>query len=132
MEVPMEHLHEKIHEEAHEQGHKPEGNWILRVAFSTSIVSVLSALTSLFAGHFGNEAMIEQIRSADQWAYYQAKGMRSEIKMATNKLLTAQGLAADTSDLARVDEYTKDQVVIRTEAEKLKTGAQVYLAQHNQ
>ena len=130
MEVPMEHLHEKIHEEAHAQEHKPEGNWIVKVALSTAIVSVLAALTSLFAGHFANEAMIEQIRASDQWAFYQAKGIKAEVKSATAKLLTAQGHAAEAEDATKIEEYKKEQIEIKSEAEHLQAESKAHLAHH--
>src|SRR5258708_37979306 len=88
IEVPTEHLHEQIHEAAHESRER----WMVYAAVSTALMAVLAALGSLFAGHHSNEALIEQIRSSDQWAYYQAKGIKYEITVALNKPIeTATG-----------------------------------------
>ncbi|NJE11498.1 DUF4337 family protein, partial [Thermococcus sp. MAR1] len=76
IEVPTEHLHETIKEKAEALG---EGNWLMGVAISTALMAVFAALGSLFAGHHSNEALIEQIHASDQWAYYQAKGIKAEI-----------------------------------------------------
>src|ERR1041385_8033367 len=73
-EVPTEHLHEEINERA-----KEGKRWSLYVAISTAFMAVLAAIAALMAGHYSNEALIEQIKASDQWAYYQAKGIKAEI-----------------------------------------------------
>src|ERR1039458_4291012 len=85
LEVPTEHLHEKIHEAAEESKER----WILFVALSTAVIAVLAAIAGLMGGHHSNEALIDQIKSSDQWALYQAKGIKSEINAATAKILSA-------------------------------------------
>src|SRR5882724_4869295 len=86
IEDATEHLHEKIHEEAHEAAHSQRDKWILTVALFTALVSVLAALTGLLSGHHENESLIAQIRASDQWNFYQAKGIKSEIVSATIKV----------------------------------------------
>jgi len=51
-------------------------------AVSTALMAVFAALGSLTAGHHSNEALIAQIKASDTWAYYQAKGIKSEIAEA--------------------------------------------------
>ncbi len=75
MEVPTEHLHEHIKEKAEESRER----WTMYAAVSTAFMAVFAALGSLTAGHHSNEALIEQIRSSDQWSLYQAKGIKYEI-----------------------------------------------------
>ena len=72
IEVPTEHLQEQLNEATKES----EENWILKVALTAAILAVFAAITALMAGHFANEAMIEQLKASDQWAYYQAKGIK--------------------------------------------------------
>src|ERR1019366_5997468 len=79
IEVPTEHLNEAINEKA-EELRESESRWILFVAISTALMAVLAALSSLFAGHHSNEALIQQIKASDQWAYYQAKSIKAEIR----------------------------------------------------
>lgn len=75
MEVPTEHLQEHIKEKA-EEGRE---RWSMYAAVSTALMAVFAALGSLTAGHHSNEALIEQIKSSDQWSLYQAKGIKYEI-----------------------------------------------------
>ncbi len=74
-EVPLENLHEEIHHRA-EHGGEP---WISWVALSTAILAVLAAIAGLLSGMHANEAMMSQIESSDQWAYYQAKGIKAAV-----------------------------------------------------
>src|SRR5467141_4581849 len=74
-EVPLEHLHEEIHHHAEHTGEK----WISWVALSTAILAVLAAIAGLLSGSHANEAMMSQIEAADQWAFYQAKGIKAAV-----------------------------------------------------
>ena len=71
-EVPTEHLHEQIHEAAEHSRQR----WTLGVALSSALLAGFAAVASLMAGHEANEAMLSQISSANQWNYYQAKGIK--------------------------------------------------------
>src|SRR6266404_3178985 len=84
-EVPTEHLHEHIHEQAH--GHGPKIKWVMGVALSSALLAALAAVSSLMAGHHVNEAMIDQIRSSDQWSFYQAKGVKAAVLSSKLELL---------------------------------------------
>jgi membrane glycosyltransferase len=117
IEVPTEHLHEAIEEKAKEN----ESNWAMYVAISTALVAVFAALASLFAGHHSNEALIEQIKSSDQWAYYQAKGIKAEIKaIAMN----------GNSDTVAVEKYKKEQEQIKEKAEAGEKLSEFHLSKH--
>lgn len=48
IEVPTEHLHETLHEKAHGDGDP----WLLRVALSAAMLSVLAAIAATVAGHY--------------------------------------------------------------------------------
>jgi hypothetical protein len=87
-EVPTEHLHESIHEKIEEAEHKiKKKGWTIYLAVSTAFMAVLAAVSSLQAGHHSNEAMVSQIKASDQWAFYQAKGIKAGIieNMLLNK-----------------------------------------------
>lgn len=73
-EVPTEGLSEKINEQA-----EKEKDWSFYIAISTALIAVLAAISSLLAGHHSNEALIEQIKASDQWAFYQAKGIKADV-----------------------------------------------------
>ena len=112
IEVPTEHLHEQLHESAE----KNEENWILKVALTAALLAVFAAITSLLAGHYANEAMIEQIRASDQWAYYQAKGIKSAVLENKIDMLHNMGKEASPKDLEKASQYKEDQKEIDKKA----------------
>lgn len=114
IEVPTEHLHEAIKERAE------EGKWFMQVAISTAIIAVFAAIAGLMAGHHSNEALIERIKASDQWSYYQAKGIKGEIK----------GLSATAKDSAAVLKYKNEQVEIKKEAEHDEQLSEAHLSKH--
>src|SRR6266851_815146 len=95
IEVPVEHLHEAIHEEAHKEhggGHaQGGGGFIMQVALSSALIAVCAAVSALMAGHYANEAMIEEIKASDTWAFYQAKGIKAAVLTGKMELLTGLG-----------------------------------------
>lgn len=138
-EVPMEHLNEKIEEAVHEQSHGTHAetggggmmsSWIGRVALTTAIISVLSAITSLMAGHFESEAMLEQIKASDQWAYYQAKGIKSEIYAARNDVYVANGKEPSKEIEAKIEKYKEEQADIKKDADKETKMSEEHLHRH--
>lgn len=108
MEVPTEKLHETIEEKVEEAVKESEKGWSMYVAISTALIAVLAAISALLAGHHSDEAVIEEIKASDQWAYYQAKGIKAEIKS-----LEITGGKADSSAF---DKYKSDQDDIKKKA----------------
>jgi hypothetical protein len=125
MEVPTEHLHEHINEHA---GHSKD-KWSMYLAVSTAIMAVMAAFGSLLAGHHSNEALISQIRSSDQWAYYQAKGIKYEILHSTIRL-DKEGAEADRikADMAK---YKTEQAEITAKANEFEKESEIHLQKHN-
>lgn len=120
IEVPTEHLHEAINEKA-EEGREHGSSWNMYVAISTALVAVFAAIAGLLAGHHSNEALISQIKSSDQWAYYQAKGIKAEVK----------GLAVnDPTAATAVAKYKKEQEEIKQKAEEEEKLSEFHLSHH--
>jgi hypothetical protein len=79
-EIETEKLQEEIHEEI-----EREGVGLLRaIALSTALFAALAAVAALKAGATVNEALVLkteatrlQAEASDQWAYYQAKGIKA-------------------------------------------------------
>ena len=127
LEVPTEHLHEKIHEEAQESKEK----WIMFVALSTAFIAVLAALAGLMGGHHSNEAMMDQIKSSDQWAVYQAKGIKAEINASTAKILAATtGKEASPENKAKVARYETEKDSIKHNAVHFQESSETHLEKH--
>src|SRR6478672_9322706 len=75
IEVPIEKIQEDINHAAH-HADSASAKMMNRAALLSAFLAVFAAISALFAGHYANEAMIEQIQSSDQWSYYQAKGIK--------------------------------------------------------
>lgn len=122
-EVELDALHERMHEEA-----EREGTRLLRiVALSTAILAAFAAVASLQAGATVNEALVLkteatqfQSRASDQWAYYQAKG----VKEAVTRGMTVSYLAAGKTPPAALDStaarYAVQQTQIAATAQQLE------------
>ncbi|MBN9379478.1 MAG: DUF4337 domain-containing protein [Chitinophagaceae bacterium] len=127
MEVPTEHLHEEIKEKAEEQKEK----WTLYVALSTAFMAVLAAIAGLLAGHHANEALVERVKASDQWGYYQAKNLKSEIAGSTDRILHTLAPNASVQDhhddLAR---YEKEKETIKKTAEEAEKNSEWHLSRH--
>src|SRR3954464_8382462 len=125
-EVPTEHLHEHIHEHAH--GTKIK--WVMGVALSSALLAAFAAVSALMAGHHVNEAMIEQIRSSDQWNFYQAKGVKAAVLGSKIELL--QGLEKEPSekDKEKLAEYKKEQEEIMKDAKEKEHASHHHLSTH--
>jgi hypothetical protein len=127
IEVPTEHLHEELEHAAH---HSQE-RWIMMVALTAALLSVLAAITALFASHYANEAMIEQIQASDQWAFYQAKGIKSAVLESKMELLNQMGKEADVKDSKNAERYKDEQKDIKKDATEKQENSARYLVQHN-
>ncbi|MBI5886512.1 MAG: DUF4337 domain-containing protein [Deltaproteobacteria bacterium] len=51
--------------------------WVTWVALTTAAVAVLTAFTTLFMGKYSSRTMLYQAQESDQWAFYQAKSIKS-------------------------------------------------------
>src|SRR5438093_11592256 len=124
-EVPTEHLHEHMEHAAH--GGEP---WIMGVALSSALIAALAAIASLLAGANANEAMIDQMRAADQWNYYQAKGVKANVLASKMELLSALGKEPEKKDADKLATYKKEQETIKSTAEEKEAGSEHHLHTH--
>jgi hypothetical protein len=121
-EVPLENLNEEIHHQAEHGGER----WISWVALSTALLAVLAALAALLSGEHANEAMMSQIESSDQWAYYQAKGIKAAVLDAKMSL---SGAAAE-EDQKKAERYQEEQKEIQEKANEKQNEAKSNFHQH--
>jgi len=124
-ESPVERLSEDLHEEAQ---HARE-SWLRGSALLSALLAVIAAVASLKSGHAINTSMLAQIQAAEQWNYYQAKGLKLMLVETEQTLLQQLGkpLAADSQ---RLQKYQAEQEAIKTKAEALAESAQRHLEQH--
>ncbi len=126
IEPPTEHLHEQINEGA-EHGKE---HWMVWVALSTAVLAVLAAIASLFANYHSDEALVSQIKSSDQWSYYQSKGIKTLVLSSTGTLLQALGKPVPSQSEDKVRENKAEQEHIRKEALVLAAESQHHIAIH--
>ncbi len=123
IEIPTEHLHEVIKEKTEELLKSGEGKLSMYIAVCTAIMAVLAAMAGLLAGHHSNEALINQIKASDQWAFYQAKSIKAEIRQTQSSVT---GIAAAKSPA----ESKKEEEEIKKAAEKFEKLSEEELIKH--
>lgn len=125
IEVPLEKAQEEIHEHA-----MHSGGWISRVALSSALFAVVAAIAALLAGHHSNEAMIDQIRAANFWSYYQSKSIKNSLLNSKVDILLAQGKHASEKDEEKLKEYKKEMEEITREAKEREEASEKHLHLH--
>ena len=119
-EVPIEGLSDQINERAEKEIAARE-RWSFYIAISTALMAVLAAVSSLVAGDHANDALIEQIKASDQWAYYQAKGIKADITSINRDSPLRDSLEK---------KYKVQQQDIKEEAEKDQRISEMHLQKH--
>ncbi len=122
-EVDLDKIRETIDEEMEKEG----GSLLRAIALTTALLAAVAAIASLLAGSTVNEALVLkseatqlQAQASDQWAYYQAKGIKGAVAASVVASYAAAGRQAPDSVKASVARYAKDQQDITREARKLE------------
>ena len=123
IEIDTDKLRETIDSEIEKSG----GQMLRMVALSTAILAAITAVVSLHAGSTINEALVLesqatqfQARASDQWAFYQAKGIKGAVASSSVSAYAANGRAAPDSLRALTARYSHEQADIQAEAKKLE------------
>ena len=118
-EVETEKLHEAIHDELEKEG----GAFVRNIALTTALLAALAAIASLQAGATVNEALFLkteatrlQAEASDQWAYYQAKGVKASVAEGAAAAFAAAGKEAPPAYEERRRRYVEEQDAIREKA----------------
>src|SRR6476620_8130112 len=90
-EIDSDSMRETIHE-------PPSGSLLRNIALTTAVPAALGAIAALRAGGTVNEALVLKTEAArlqseasDQWAYYQAKGIKANVEEASRAAWLAAG-----------------------------------------
>jgi hypothetical protein len=126
IEPPTEQAQEEIHHRAHESRER----WVSYVALSSALIAALAAVCALLAGHHANHAMIEQLESSDQWAYYQAKGIEQKMVEVERNLLKEQGKTLPPEHAGDIEKYEKKREEARKIATEKRESAELHLERH--
>ena len=124
IEVDTDKLREAIGEEME----KAEGGSLLReIAVTTAVLAALAAIAALQAGATVNEALVLktestklQAQASDQWAYYQAKGVKLSIQEAVKSLAQAAGRPVPGGVDDQIKRYRTEQQDIQNHAKDLE------------
>ncbi|TWB47349.1 uncharacterized protein DUF4337 [Rhizobium sp. ERR 922] len=123
IEVDTDKLREAIDEEIE----RKSASLLRSIALTTAFFAALAAIGSLLAGGSINEALAlkteaaqKQAQASDQWAYYQAKGIKAAILKSQMELLAAQGkpVAPDLDETSR--RYADEEKSISAAANELE------------
>ncbi len=122
-EIDTDKLREAIDEEIDKEG----GNLLRGIALSTALFAAMAAIASLEAGGTVNEALALktestrlQAEASDQWAYYQAKGLKAAITEAEKNSWAALDKPPPTELAANAERYLADQKKSKDKAEDLE------------
>src|SRR5215470_5885572 len=82
--------------------------WVTSLSFTTAVIAVLAAIAALESGTFSNEALMQkneavlaQAKASDQWAYYQAKGVKAAIYAAQGSTEKAQKETEEQQEISK-------------------------------
>jgi hypothetical protein len=141
IEIDTDSLREKIAEQQEKHG----GSFLRWISLTTALLAALAAIASLKAGATVNEALVLktdatrlQAQASDQWAYYQAKGIKGAVAQSAMNTWEAAGKSAPPSLSAETVRYAAQQDSSSRKATELEhqrdeksSEAEVLLAQHH-
>ena len=120
-EVETDKLQEEIHEETEREG----GRLLRTIALTTALLAALAALASLRAGATVNDALLLkteatrlQAEASDQWAYYQAKGVKASVQDAIGAAWAAAGKEPPPGTTEKTARYAEEQDAIADRAKE--------------
>lgn len=103
---------------------EPPASALLRnIALTTAILAALGAVAALRAGGTVNEALVLktesgrlQAEASDQWAYYQAKGIKSSVQETSRAVYLAAGKTPPAHVEQTIQRYAAEQKAIEQTA----------------
>jgi hypothetical protein len=109
LEIDTERLRETIHE-------PPAGDLLRRIALTTALLAAVGAIAALRAGGTANEALVLKTEAArlqneasDQWAYYQAKGIKAGVQEASRTTWLVAGKTPPPNIEQSIQRYGAEQ-----------------------
>src|SRR5262245_61805769 len=122
-EVETERLRESIKEELEREG----GSFLKTIALTTALLAASAAVASLRAGATVNDALVLKTEAAqlqseasDQWAFYQAKGIKAALQEASQTSWLAIGRSAPSKYAEKERHYSEEQAEILNKAKDLE------------
>jgi len=116
-EIDTDKMREQIAEEA-DRG----GTLLRRIALTTALLAVFATLAALKTGATINAALMLRTEAtrlqaaSDQWAFYQAKGLRAAVEDATRAAWLAQGKDPPSEYAEKREHHLAEQKEIEAKA----------------
>jgi hypothetical protein len=108
-EIDSDSVRETIHE-------PPSGSLLRNIALTTALLAALGAVAALHAGGTVNEALVLkteaarlQAEASDQWAYYQAKGVKAAVLETSRAVWLAAGKTPPADVEQTIQRYATEQ-----------------------
>ena len=118
-DIDTDKLREAVQEELGREG----GGFLRRIALTTAVLAAVAAIAALKAGSTANEALVLkteatrlQAEASDQWAYYQAKGIKLAVAQATEAPWRSLGKRAPADLLEKERRYAAVKFFLYTMA----------------
>ena len=140
IEIDTDALREKIDEQRERRG----GSILRWISLTTAILAALAAIASLKAGSTVNEALVLktdatrlQAQASDQWAYYQAKGIKGAVTQSAINTWQAAGKSAPAAlseesarYFAQQDSISRKATDLERQRDEKSSEAEGLLSQH--
>ena len=108
--------------------------WLNYLALTTVILAVCATLSTFKGGSFSTRSVLSQTQAANQWAYYQAKGIKTylyeiqkerlELELEEGNGLSSSAVVSHTKNIAsyadRIAKYNAEKASIEKEARRLE------------
>jgi len=118
---------ERLTEEIHEELERDKGGFLRKIALTTAIFAALAAVAALRAGATVNEALVLkteatrlQAEASDQWAYYQAKGIKGAVAEASRTAWLALAKEPPAEYGENEKRYKREQEEITKKAKEIE------------
>ncbi len=123
IEIDTDSLRERIEEPREKFG----GSFLRWISLTTAVLAALAAIASLKAGSTVNEALVLktdatrlQAQASDQWAYYQAKGIKGAVAQSEINAWEVSGKSAPPGLAKESARYVAQQDSISEKATELE------------
>ena len=116
---------------AGEHHEEKKASWITLLSLSTAIIAVLAAVAALESGSMANDSIVQknesilnQSKANDQWAYFQAKGIKSVIYSSQAEVAGAQNPDTAAKLNAEAKHEKDDQAESMKKAQEFEKGVE--------
>ena len=86
---------------------KKSDTWMSLVALATAVMAVFAAITTLYLGKYSSRAILNQGQETSQWAFYQAKSIKSYIYEIQKQKMELETMALANKPKAVMDKYSQ-------------------------